>query len=346
MTDSMHAANQIGHWMSAVFAKCGVAAEDALTTSELLLRTSLRGIDSHGLARVPSYVEKLLAGKVNPRARPHVTSRLGVLHVDGDNGLGQVAATFAMRQALQQARQAAVVTCMLRNSGHLSALGIFALLAAEQGLVAIVCQQTPPIMALPGAREGAIGNNPLAFAMPVAGQAPLVFDMASSVVARGRVMAAAREERPSIPTQWALAPDGQPTTDPALALQGAMRPMAGHKGIGLAMMVACLAGSLNESAAAVTRNEQGTVSKGSAGGVGAFFLVINPALFTGQVAFDAHVADWLGHYLTASGCEARYPGLRQAQCEAQRREIGIPVSSALAAELRATGRQVGVMFEF
>ncbi len=328
-------------WTTAVFAACGVSAAPARRTAQLLLRTSLRGIDTHGLSRVPGYVDKLLSAEVNPQAQPRVELRHGVLHVEGDGGLGQVVASEALREAMARARETAVVTCVLRGSGHLSALGVLVLEAAEQGLVAVLCQKTPPIMALPGARGGAIGNNPLAFAMPVAGEVPLVFDMASSVVARGHVMQAVQEHRAEIPPDWAIGPDGKPTTDPLAALQGAMLPVAGHKGIGLAMLVECLAGSLNGDLGGAPAGLGGSPSH-----VSAFMLVMNPALFLGQSAFDASVRAWLDHYLHTAGPDARYPGQRQARCEQDRRVSGIPVPAGLLAELCRAGARVGVPLVF
>jgi LDH2 family malate/lactate/ureidoglycolate dehydrogenase len=268
---------------------CGVSQSDADLTAQVLVRTSLRGIDTHGIARLPSYLEKLKSGEVNPRARPRLEQRQGVLYMDGDAGLGQLVAMAAMRQAITLAQHSAVVSCVLRDSGHLAALVLFVLAVAENGMLALLCQRTPPVMALPGALGPAIGNNPIAFSLPVAGAAPLVFDMANSVVARGNVMQALREGRATIPADWAIRPDGTPTTNPALALQGAMLLLADHKGIVLAMLVECLAGGL--SGMAVADKQTGTASplNGSASIASAFMLVINPALFVGQAAFDAHV---------------------------------------------------------
>lgn len=341
-----YAASSLKEWVTAIFAICGVNQADADLAAQVLVRTSLRGIDTHGIARLPSYLEKLKSGEVNPRAQPYLEQRQGVLHVDGDAGLGQVVATAAMRQAITLARHSAVVSCVLRDSGHLAALGLFVLEAAEQGMVALLCQRTPPVMALPGALGPAIGNNPIAFSLPVAGATPLVFDMASSVVARGHVMQALQEGCAAIPEDWAIGPDGAPTTSPTQALQGAMLPLAGHKGIGLAMLVECLAGSLSGMVVADKQAGAASPLNGSASNASAFMLVINPALFVGQAAFDAHVKGWLHTYLQASGPSARYPGQRQAQCEQQRLAAGIPIPAGLLAELCAAADAFGVLFPY
>lgn len=326
-------------WMADVLMAQGVAAQPALQTAGLLLRTSLRGIDTHGILRLPGYVERLAAGEVNPRAVPRIESdAAGWLRCDGDGGLGQVVASFALEQAMARARQQPLVACHIRATGHLAALAVYVAAAAEQGFFAFLCQRTPPVMALPGASGPVIGNNPLAFALPLAGHAPLVFDMANSVVARGHVAQAVREGQHHIPPEWALGPDGQPTSDPVLALQGAMQPIAGHKGLGLAMLVECLAASMGGVTSAP---EAGAGTAGSAANASAFALVINPALTTGREALDASVQAWMQTYLAASGRGARYSGQRQAECEQQRSRDGVPVSAGLLAELRAVGERAG-----
>ncbi|MES2186768.1 MAG: Ldh family oxidoreductase [Pseudomonadota bacterium] len=327
-------------WTAAVFARCGVPAADAALAARVLVRTSLRGIDTHGVGRVPPYLEKLRSGEVRAAGRPRCEKRAGALVCDGDLALGQVVVPAALAAAVALARQQAVVGCTISHTGHLAALGGLVLEAAEQGFVAVLCQQTSPVIALPGALGRAIGNNPLAFAMPVAGGPPLVFDMANSVVARGNVHDAVREGRETLPEGWAIGPDGQPTTDPRTALAGAMLPVGGHKGIGLAMLVECLAGSLG----GVVRREP-TGAQGSGSDAGAFLLVVNPALLCGTEAFDAQVQGWLATYLAAAGPQGRYPGQRQAACEAQRLVQGIPVPEGMRLDLCKAGEAVGAPFD-
>ncbi len=353
MTASPDAANTLDSgtlqaWSTRVLMGFGVAEEPAALTAGLLLRTSLRGIDTHGIARLPGYVDKLASGEVNARAVPRIDADMGAagaaagwLRCDGDGGLGQVVASFALEQAMALARQQPLVACHIRATGHLAALAVYVAAAAEQGFFAFLCQRTPPVMALPGASGPVIGNNPLAFALPLAGRAPLVLDMANSVVARGNVAQAVREGQDTIPPEWALGPDGQPTTDPVLALQGAMQPIAGHKGLGLAMLVECLAASMG---GIVSAPDTAVGTAGSAANASAFALVINPALTTGREAFDASVSAWMQTCLQAGGPGARYPGQRQAECEQQRRRHGVPLPAGLLAELRALGERTGCAF--
>jgi LDH2 family malate/lactate/ureidoglycolate dehydrogenase len=328
------AVHDLQRWTAAVFEACGVAVADASLAARMLCRTSLRGIDTHGISRVPAYVEQLHSRAFKPDARVTLSERHGTLHCEGGGGLGQVVASAALERAIDRARTQAIVSCTIENTGHLGALGILILEAAERGFVAVLCQTTPPILGMPGLHGPVIGNNPIAFAMPVPGGDPLVFDMALSVVARGKVAAMARDGVLQMPEGWALDGEGELTTDPQVALRGAMMPVAGHKGLGLAMLVQCLAGSLAGA-------EQPQGSGQSAGGIGAFLLIANPDLLTGRAAFEANVAQWLGTYRQAGG---RYPGQRQAATERERLLHGVPVGEALHRELTGTGARAGVPF--
>lgn len=341
-TANYYSPDEIRTWVANAFQAAGVIQRDAEETARVLVRTNLRGIDTHGVGRVLAYIDKVRSGEVNSAPQMKSEHRNGILYFDGDGGLGQSVATEAVREAVALAGHSPVVTCLIRGSGHLAALGQFAFEAAEQNMIAFLCQETPPLMALQGSRRPAIGNNPLAFAFPVAGRPPAVFDIATSVVARGNVLQAIRDQETTIPQGWAIGPDGEPTTDPAQALKGAMLPIAGHKGIGLAMLVQVLAGSLSGSHTAQSAQTHGASS--SAGNVSAFLLVLNPDLIIGRQIFDDHVAAWLSTYLAASGDQGRYPGQRAAECEATRSVSGIPISPSIIAELRLAGEKVGCAF--
>lgn len=322
-------------WCAGIFRATGMPAGDAELASEVLVRTSLRGFDTHGVSRVPQYAEAILAGTINPVPDHGGEYVDGILHYRGDRGLGQVIGTAAVQQALSIARDVAVVPCVMRQCGHLAALGAYVLLAAEAGMFAFICQSTSPLMGLPGWRGRGIGNNPLAFATPVTGLPPLVFDMASSVVARGYLRQAAREKT-RIPEGWAIGPDGEPTTDPDIGMAGAVLPMGGHKGIGIAMLVQCLAGSL----AGCTL---GADSKGGSE-MGAFLLVINPRLAAGE-GYAADVDQWLDAYRNAAQPDGRYPGYRAAQSEVERLRDGIPVAPGSLEQFRRITERLGLPFE-
>lgn len=336
-------ASELSNWAASVYMNCGVPREHAQEAADILVRTNLRGVDTHGIVRIADYVAKLKTLEINPDCKPQFEWRANTLLCDGAGGLGQYVGSQAVTAAIERAKTAPVVSCFLRGSGHLAALGMFALQAAEQDMIALICQETPPLMGLPGSRGPAIGNNPIAFAMPMRNQAPIVFDMATSIVSRGAVMQLGREGK-AIPEGWAIDENGIPTIDPNAALAGAMLPMGGHKGIGLAMMVQCLAGSLTGSATASSAAQFG--AKSSAGNVSAFILVINPDLVLGRDAFFEHAESWMNQFKAASGLEARYPGERAAESENRRRLEGISLPAAVVDQLVKVGGSVGVAWPF
>ena len=344
MAEHRYRIEQLAAWTTRVLAECGVSDDDATTAANVMVRTEARGIRTHGIARLRSYVEKIQRGEVNPRPHMKHDVRQGVLHCDGDGGLGQVIGSKAMDLALSLAQGTAFVPCFLKDGGHLGALGIFALRAAESGLVSFIVQASAPSMALPGAKRKAIGNSPLAFACPRVGADPFVFDMATSQVSRGHVLFAARDGRP-IPEGWAIDRDGNPTTNSKAALEGSMLPVGGHKGIGLSMMIECLSGSLTGTHTPAIIEPDG--SSGSASmHVGAFFFVVNPERVVGQDPFNAHVAGWIGSYLAASASDARIPGERAAARERESKSLGIQLPSIIVDELRSLGAGLGVPFAF
>lgn len=335
----------VTQWADAVLQAAGISPQHAALAAGLLVRTSLRGIDSHGISRIPIYLQRIAAGEITSND-PKAEWRDGTLHVDGQGALGQVVATYAVDQAVKHTEKVAVAPCVVRNCGHLSALGMFALQAAEKGRVALVCQRTPPVMGLPGSPKATIGNNPIAFAAPVRGGTPFVFDMANSVAARPRIQQAARDNAP-IPADWAVGQDGQPTTEPAAALLGYLRPLGEHKGLGLAMMVEVLTWGLSgwQPLAGDPTATSGFTPGAPGSGIAAFILVINPARICGQDAFEEGAHKWLRQYLNASGEGARFPGMRAAAYEKDRRGRGIPIPGSVVHELREAGRAVGCDFK-
>lgn len=336
-------ADGLERWASSVFQALDVEKAAADKTARVLVRTNLRGIDTHGINRVPVYVEKLRSGELNGRAAIDISWNDGVLFVDGDGGMGQAVGSSAVTEAVHRATGTGVVTCFIRRSGHLGAIGQYTLQAAEQGMVAFICQETPPLMAMEGSTRPSIGNNPIAFSCPVKGREPLTFDMATSVVARGNVVQAIADDASAIPDGWAIGPDGRPTNDPRLALKGAMLPVAGHKGIGLAMLVQVLAGSLTGSM--TTKSAAAHGATGSAGNVSGFLMVVNPDRVIGRDLFDAHVVEWLSTYLAATGERGRYPGQRAAESESRRMASGIPIADSTLELLAKAGESVGVPFD-
>ncbi len=330
-------------WTTRVFEGCSVPQEQAAEAAAILVRSELRGYKTHGMTRLASYVERLRANEFNPRPEMAYRSFPGGIVLQADGAMGQIAGPYAVRLGLEALETSASVLIVLQSCGHLGALGIHALLAAEAGAFSMIGQRTPPALAMEGFPRAAIGHNPIAFGCPLPGQAPIVFDVACSVAARGHILLAAREGKP-IPQGWALDADGRPTTDAKRALGGSLLPMGGHKGIGIAMMVECLAGALAATTASHAPAPGNLLPGRAAAMQDGFLWMVKPESFAGQAPFGEYMSQWTETYLCAGGDEARLPGNRGDALEREAREHGIALPAAIAQELSVLGERLGVRF--
>ncbi|RDK06561.1 Ldh family oxidoreductase [Cupriavidus lacunae] len=333
--------DHLARWAAAVFGTCGVAPDRATEAAAALVRSELRGYKTHGLTRVPSYVERLRAGDFNPRPEMSHKAFPGGIVLDADGAMGQIAGPRAVQLGLEALQSSASVLVAVQSCGHLGALGIPALLAAEAGAFCMVGQRTPPVLGMEGFARAAIGHNPIAFGCPLPGSAPIVFDVACSVAARGHILLAAREGKP-IPAGWALDADGHPTTDAQRALEGSLLPTGGHKGIGIAMMVECLAGAMAATADSLSPARNTVSGSGAVGRQGGFVWLVKPDAFAGKELFADYMAQWTGNYLAAGGADARLPGHRGETLEREGRAQGINLPDAVVRALDALGRELGI----
>ena len=304
--------------------------------------TSLRGTDSHGVARLPVYIERLRAGVLNARPRPSVLRRDGALAVvDGDQGPGQVAAVFATDVSIEQAREHGAGVVVVRRSAHFGAAAYYAMRAAEQGLVAMAMTNTEPLVIPYGGAEPALGTNPICLAAPAAGGV-FNLDMATSQVAMNRVWNARDEGRP-IPEGWGVDAEGRTTTDAAAVVSG--MPLGGYKGYGLALMVEVLCGVL---AGAGVRKGVGELYGGETApqDTGHFHLAIDPERTVGRDRFAAVLEGLLGELRAIRPSpgfdEVLVPGDPEDRARAERERSGVPVAPALWGTLRALSDELGV----
>jgi LDH2 family malate/lactate/ureidoglycolate dehydrogenase len=333
---------ELRDWCSNVFLAGGVRRDDAVLGAEMLVRTDARGIHTHGLMRLRSYLEKLSTGDVSSSAIIEERFSNGFGIVDAQGALGQIAGQFTVRKAIERTRDQAFAVYMLRDTGHLGAIGMYALLAAEVDRVALILQSTAPLIAMTGARGRMLGINPIALGAPRLNAVPIVIDVSSSGAARGNVLFAARTGRP-IPEGWAIDSAGQPTTDAKSALEGALLSFGGHKGMMIAMIVEIMAGSLSGKRFISELSGSGAM-RSAPGHLNAFILVINPDLVAGRAEYEAHVSAWTEHYKANGGPHARIPGERAAGKELDARRNGVPLAANVIAELRELGSAYGVPF--
>lgn len=222
--------------VASMLVACGMSSAHADETAEALATTDAMGVFTHGTKLLAGYVKKLQGGGYVAAAQPSVEREgPGWAIIDGRSALGQVGCTFAIRKAIEKARNVGVAYVGLRNTGHIGAAGFFASMAAREGCIAMVTGNDIPSVAAPGSRQAVLGSNPLAYAIPVFDGDPILLDIATAAVAGGKVYAAIRRGE-SIPPTWLIGPDGLPTTDGSLYPHHvALAPMAGHKGYGLGL---------------------------------------------------------------------------------------------------------------
>ncbi len=228
-----------------VLCGAGVPRTEAEIVAENLLDADLRGVRSHGLMRLATYVERIRRGLCRATADVKLLQEgPATALLDGSGSLGQVVAWEAMQTAMRKAREAGVGIAVARGSNHFGTASFYALHAARSGMVGIAASNTAPLMPAPGGAERVIGNNPVAIAAPSAGEYPVVLDMAMSQVAMGKILNA-RDKGQSIPADWATDKHGTPTTDPNEAIGGGfLLPAGGPKGYGLAVLFEILTGVL------------------------------------------------------------------------------------------------------
>ena len=227
-----------------IFVGSGLRPKDASVVANSLVEADLRGVSSHGVVRVPAYVAGLRDGSINPRPSLDVVVEAGSRAViDGDNGMGQVAAQRATELAITLASEHGIGAVGLRRSRHCGAMAYWANQALAADCIGIATTNAGLNMAPTGGRDKIVGNNPVAIAVPTNLTWPFVLDMATSVVAGGKLdVAAIRGEK--IPLDWATDQDGRPTDDALIGRKGLLLPVGGPKGYGLALILDVLAGVL------------------------------------------------------------------------------------------------------
>ena len=330
---------------AAMFAVHGVPPRDARIAAGCLVRADLRGVDTHGIVRMPGYLDRIGRGLVDPapRLEPRRVAP-AVAHLDGQNGLGFVVATRATDEAMAIARESGIGLVGVSRSTHFGMAATYLLQAVEAGFAALVFTNASPAMPPWGGRKELLGTSPFGAAMPNPGGQPFVLDMAPSVAARGKIRRALREGR-SIPEGYALDADGRPTTDPAEALKGVVLPIGGPKGAGLSMLMDLLCGVLTGAAFAGDVGDQ-YKRFDRPQNVGHFILAIRPDLFMPAEAIAERMAEFVATIRanpTADGFdEILLPGEPEARTEARRRAEDIPYRRADLSPLLDLARSKGV----
>jgi ureidoglycolate dehydrogenase (NAD+) len=335
-------AAELGDFVTALFTKSVSSPQHARTMSEVLLWASLRGVDSHGVARVPRYLELLDSGEANPAPDIRLTpSATAVAVLDADRAPGPVALTAAADQAVLLARASGIGAVAVRRTVHTGAIGYYTSRIAEQGLTGIAFVAGMPNMSYTGVKGAAVATSPLSIAVPAAGRAPVLLDMATAGIALGKIAQYRNSGRP-LPEGVAATADGVPTTDPALAKLPL--PLGGAKGAGMSLMFELLTSVL--VGAPIVSSFHTDVAQGRAHRQNALLIALDPAAFGSGDEYPAAVAttvDVLKGLPRADEATAvRAPGEGGAQIATQRAATGVPVAAKVWSELQIAAEKLSV----
>lgn len=345
-----------------VFVKMGCPEEDAALAAKILVSADLRGIDSHGVARLPGYVRLQSLNRVNPKPNIriiHQTPSTAV--VDGDAGLGLVVAPKAMEIAIEKAQQVGSSWVAIRNSNHFGIAGYYAMMALQHDMIGIAMTHAGPLVAPTFSQDKLLGTNPIAIAIPANKQPPFVADFATTTAAYGKLEMLQRKGQ-ATPAGWVQDAEGKPSTDAhAVKNGGALLPLGGdrehgsHKGYCLGSMVDILSGVLSGANYGpwvppfATAGFMGTATHLVGAGTGHMLGAMRVDAFRPAQEFKKHMDNWIDTFRAAKPIEGenfvQIPGDAERIIEAERKANGIPLLTPVAESLSEIAAKFGLPFK-
>lgn len=354
-------ADRLEEFSARVFAHFGVVETDARLAAKVLASSDLRGIDSHGISRLPIYAKYLADGTTNPR--PNITvvrQSPSTATVDGDNGLGLVVGPKANDMAMEKADAVGTGWISVCNSNHFGIAGFYPMQAIDRDMIGWAMTNGACWVAPIWGTQRRLGTNPVAIAFPGNEQPPIVIDMATSAVAYGKIQLAMRHGQP-IPDGWALDSDGQATTDPhdvarsgSILPLGSHRELGGHKGYCLGSMVDILCGVLSGAnwgpfVPPFVQTEYNHVDGKVGKGTGHFFGAMRIDGFIDPEEFKNQIDDWISTFRAtnpAPGTDGPLvPGDPEREAHEQRLRTGVPLLASVVEKLRTLARETGIPLE-
>jgi ureidoglycolate dehydrogenase (NAD+) len=336
------AAAALERFVAELFGRAGLPPADAAAVAEVLVWANLRGVESHGVLRVPRYLEFVRLGWMTAKPDMRIVKEGPAWFVlEADRAAGPLAMRRAMARAIDKARVAGIGWGLVRHFTHSGAIGFYTLMAASAGMAGLATTASVPNMAYHGARAAGVATNPLAVAVPAAAHAPLVLDMATAVAAVGKLQHA-RDSGERLPEGWALDRDGNPTTDAAQAVTPL--PLGGMKGAGLALMIECLTSLLAEAPIVEPALRDGADARRHR--QNGLVVAVDIAAFTDAHAYARRVDDLAAALKTlprAAGIdEILVPGERGDRILFERRHAGIPLAPGTWRRLAEAAAPLGV----
>ena len=345
MTEPRVSAAVLDAYLRQLFGAVGMSPDNAAVCATALVETNLWGIDSHGVLRVPIYVQRLAAGVITANPASTVRSEGGAFEVhDGNNGMGFIVGRQAMERAIELAREHRIGAVGVTRSNHFGAAALYAKMAADQGMIGIAMTNVRPNLVVPGGSKPITGNNPIAIGAPMPGPFPFLLDISMSAVAGGKLLLAAKKNE-KVPLDWATDKEGRFTDDPVEAFEGFLLPLGGHKGFGLSLVVDLLCGVITGGAFQFGVNSMyGSPDEPSH--TGHMMIVIDPTVAIGRDEYMERMAAFYsaikGSPMWQDDKEMFLPGEIEHRERARRAAEGIPLPADLARELVELGKQHGV----
>lgn len=344
-------------WVVRLFENADIARADAEVCAEILVIADVRGIESHGVARLPYYLNKLKDGSINANPKPRILHEMpAVALFHGDDGMGPVVGKQAMELAIKKAKETGAGMVSVTHSNHYGIAGYYSMMALEAGMIGISMTNSLSLVAPTFGTQAMLGTNPLSVAAPAGEEPPYVLDMATSTVPAGKIEIALREQN-EIPSGWLIDKDGKPTGKPLAMLQGGTltplgsdRERSNHKGYGLSLMVDLLSAIL--SGANYGARQEGLTKPNPSGkpsNVGHFFGAMLIEGFRPLAEFKDNMDEALRALkgsATAEGQDRIYvAGEPEFDATEDSNKNGVPLSAVVTATLTRVGDESGVPFD-
>src|ERR1041385_4673982 len=359
-TVAIYSDASLRNFSAQVFMHFGVTEADAALAADVLAKSDLRGIDSHGIARLHTYFEMLELGRINPKPKIKIVrEKASVATVDGDNGLGLIVGPQANEVAMDKAEQYGSGWVSVCNTNHFGIAGYYPLKALERDLIGWSMTNSTKLVAPLWGAERMLGTNPIGIAFPGLKNPPIVIDLATSAAAYGKIEIAKRKNAP-VPKGWIINKKGEMTTDPmdminggALLPLGSERELGGHKGYALSAMVDILTSVLSGANwgpfAPPFALRQEIPSKSVGKGIGHFFGAMEIDGFMEVEEFKKRIDEWIDVFRnTKTGgpnIKVLIPGDPERDEELKREKEGIPLLRPVIDDLKDISKQTGIRFE-
>ncbi len=338
-------ASELRDFVRRILLAVAVPEAKAALVADSLVAANLRGVDSHGVHLLPHYISQLRDGNIDARSDGSVVSESGsCLLYDGEHGIGQRISEICCGHAVRLARLHGIGLAVARRSNHFGAAAYWALSISAADMIGVVmCNASPSVPPWQG-REGRIGTNPICVSVPARGAGSWLLDMATTTVALNRIMKAAANGEPTVPTGWAMDSEGFPTTDTRTALRGLLMPLGGYKGSGLGMMVELFCSVL--SGGAMSTQVGGLHIKGRPMNTSQTFMAIDVSRFLPLAEFESRMEQLVAMVKSvrpAKGYdEVMVAGDPEWRTEEIRLREGIPLDPGVWQRLTALARELNV----